>query len=149
MSQSDFTIPALMEYVGDSERDRILCSVRAVKEYLRTTRDCRPRCSRLFMTVTEPRHIVHPHTISHWVCQVIQHAHVDVSEEDMCLVQVKAHEVRAVATSALFRKFGVFLPFFEQEPGRVCPLLLLFISGILLIGIWIPFLWDLLYQFSG
>ncbi|MPC89400.1 hypothetical protein E2C01_084345 [Portunus trituberculatus] len=37
--------------------------------------------------VTEPRHVVHPHIISHWICQVIQHAHVDVSEEDMCLVQ--------------------------------------------------------------
>ncbi|MPC61047.1 hypothetical protein E2C01_055110 [Portunus trituberculatus] len=32
--------------------------------------------------------------------QVIQHAHVDVSEKDMRLVRVKAHEVRAVPTSA-------------------------------------------------
>ncbi|MPC66343.1 hypothetical protein E2C01_060492 [Portunus trituberculatus] len=57
-----------------------------------------------FVTVPEPRHVVHPHTISHWICQVIQHAHEDVSEQDMRLVQVKGHEVRVVATSALFKK---------------------------------------------
>ncbi|MPC46858.1 hypothetical protein E2C01_040588 [Portunus trituberculatus] len=98
--QSNFTIPALTEYVGDSEGDRLLCPVRAVKEYLRRTRYCHPRCSRLFVMVTEPQCVVHPLTISHWICQVIQHAHVDVSEENMGLVQVKAHEVRAVAMSA-------------------------------------------------
>ncbi|MPC56427.1 hypothetical protein E2C01_050388 [Portunus trituberculatus] len=91
--QSDFTIPALSE-----------CPVRAIREYLRRTRDCCPRCSRFFVTDSEPWHVVHPHTISHWICQVIQCAHVDVSEEEIRLVQVKEHEVRAVATSALFRK---------------------------------------------
>ncbi|MPC51275.1 hypothetical protein E2C01_045121 [Portunus trituberculatus] len=35
---------------------------------------------------------------------VIQRAHEDVSEEDMCLFRVKAHEVRGVATSAMFKK---------------------------------------------
>ncbi|MPC52941.1 hypothetical protein E2C01_046823 [Portunus trituberculatus] len=35
---------------------------------------------------------------------VIQRVREDVSEEDMCLVQVKAYEVRALATSALFKK---------------------------------------------
>ncbi|MPC80522.1 hypothetical protein E2C01_075102 [Portunus trituberculatus] len=103
-SKFNFTIPALTEYVGDSEGDRLLCLVRAIREYLHRTRDCRPRCSHLFVTDPEPQHVVHPHTISHWICQVIQRAHEDVSEEDMRLVQVKAHEVRAVATSALFRK---------------------------------------------
>ena len=44
-SQSDFTIPARRGFVGDSEGDRLLCPVRAVKEYLRRTRDCRPKCS--------------------------------------------------------------------------------------------------------
>ncbi|MPC61371.1 hypothetical protein E2C01_055442 [Portunus trituberculatus] len=103
-SQSSFTIPALTEYVGDSERDWLLCPVRAIREYFHKTRDCYPRCSRLFVTVTEPWCVVHPHTISHWICQVIQRSYEDVSEEDMHLVQVKAHEVRAVAMSALFKK---------------------------------------------
>ncbi|MPC40365.1 hypothetical protein E2C01_033921 [Portunus trituberculatus] len=41
---------------------------------------------------TEPRNVVHLHTISHWICQVIQRAHEDVSE-DMRLVWVKAHDI--------------------------------------------------------
>ncbi|MPD02448.1 hypothetical protein E2C01_098032 [Portunus trituberculatus] len=93
-----------MEYVGESEGDRLLCSVTAIREYLCRTRDCRPRYSRVFVTVTEPQRVKHPYTISHWICQVIQRVHVDVSEKDIHLVWVKAHEVRAVATSALFRK---------------------------------------------
>ncbi|MPC46648.1 hypothetical protein E2C01_040374 [Portunus trituberculatus] len=48
VSQSDFSIPALMEYFGNSEGYRLLCPVRAVRECLRRTKDCRPRCSRLF-----------------------------------------------------------------------------------------------------
>ncbi|MPC55824.1 hypothetical protein E2C01_049769 [Portunus trituberculatus] len=103
-SQSNFTIPALTEYVGDSERDRLLCPVRAIREYLRQTKNYCPRCSCLFVMVSEPRCMVHPHTISHRICQVIQRAHGDVSEEDMCLVWVKVHGVRAVVTSALFKK---------------------------------------------
>ncbi|MPC77169.1 hypothetical protein E2C01_071616 [Portunus trituberculatus] len=102
--QSDFTIPALTEYLADLVGDRLLWPVRAIREYLRRTRGCRARCSRLFVMVTEPRRVVHPHTIYHWICQVIQRAHVNVSEENMRLVRVKAHDVRAVATSALFRK---------------------------------------------
>ncbi|MPC48941.1 hypothetical protein E2C01_042728 [Portunus trituberculatus] len=73
-------------------------------EHLRRTRGYRPRCSHLFVSVTEPQRVVHPHTFSHWICQVIQRAHVDVSEEDTHLVRVKAHDVRAVATSAWFKK---------------------------------------------
>ncbi|MPC55149.1 hypothetical protein E2C01_049080 [Portunus trituberculatus] len=49
VSQSNFTIPALMEYMGDLEGNKLLCPVQAVKEYLRRTRDCHPRCSRLFV----------------------------------------------------------------------------------------------------
>ncbi|MPC51459.1 hypothetical protein E2C01_045305 [Portunus trituberculatus] len=92
-------------FFGNSEEDRLLCPVRAVREYLCRTRDCCPRCSHLF----EPQHIVHPHTISHWIRQVVRRTHVNISEEDMHLVWVKAHEVRAVATSALFRKIQSIL----------------------------------------
>ncbi|MPC23360.1 hypothetical protein E2C01_016404 [Portunus trituberculatus] len=97
-SLSNFTIPALTEYIGDSEGDQLLCPVRAVRDYLHRTRDCCPRCSRLFW------HVVHSHTVSHWICQVFQHAHEDVSEKDMNLDWVKAHEGKAVTTSALFKK---------------------------------------------
>ncbi|MPC59971.1 hypothetical protein E2C01_054005 [Portunus trituberculatus] len=115
--------------------------VRAIREYLCRTRDCHPRCSHLFVTVTEPRRVVHPYSISHWICQVIQRAHENVSKKDKCLVRVKAHEVRAVVTSALFKNIWSFLLFFGQEPRTLCPHLHIFISGIFLISIWTSFLW--------
>ena len=101
-SLDDFSVPALLEFVGEQEDDRLLCPVRAVREYLRRTRDCRPACSRLFVTVSDPRRAVHPHTLSKWICQVIQRAYAGVSEEERRLVKVNAHEVRAIATSVLF-----------------------------------------------
>ncbi|MPC95382.1 hypothetical protein E2C01_090590 [Portunus trituberculatus] len=76
-SQSEFSIRALAKSVGDSESDWLLCPVR---EYLRRTRDCRPRWSRLFVTVSEPQ-------------RVIQRAYQDVSEEDMRSVKINAHEI--------------------------------------------------------
>lgn len=76
----------------------------AAWEYLRRTQDCCPRCSRFFVMVADLLRVVHPHNFSHWICPVFQRAHMDISEEDMCLVQVQAHEVRAVATNALFKK---------------------------------------------
>ena len=104
VSLDEITIPALTEFVGEQEEESLLCPVRAVREYLRRTRDCRPSCSRLFVTVTEPRRSVHPHTLSVWICQVIRRAYDRVSEEESRLVKVNSHEVRAVATSVLFRK---------------------------------------------
>ncbi|MPC45252.1 hypothetical protein E2C01_038947 [Portunus trituberculatus] len=59
-----FTIPALLDFVGEDEVDRLLCPVRAVHEYLRRTRDCQPSCSRPLVTVSDPRRAVHPHTLS-------------------------------------------------------------------------------------
>ena len=103
-SLDEFTIPALLEFVGEQEEDCLLCPVRAVREYLRRTRDCRPTCSRLFVTVLDPRRAVHPHTMSKWICQVIWRAYASVSEEEWRLVKVNAHEVRVIATSVLFRK---------------------------------------------
>ena len=63
-SLDEFSIPALIEFVGDQEEDDFLYPVRAVREYLRRTKDCCPSCSRFFVTVSEPRRTVHPHTLS-------------------------------------------------------------------------------------
>ena len=80
-SLNEFSIPALTEFVGDQEEDGLLCPVRAVREYLQRTKDCRPSCSQLFATVSEPRRTVHPHTLSMWICQVIRRAYNDVFQE--------------------------------------------------------------------
>ncbi|MPC82569.1 hypothetical protein E2C01_077244 [Portunus trituberculatus] len=63
-SFDEFTIPALLDFVEEDEVDHLLCLVRAVCEYLHRTRDCRPACSRLLVTVSDPRRAVHPHTLS-------------------------------------------------------------------------------------
>ena len=44
-SFGEFSIPALKEFVGDQEEDGLLCPVRAVREYLRRTKECHPSCS--------------------------------------------------------------------------------------------------------
>ncbi|MPC62338.1 hypothetical protein E2C01_056422 [Portunus trituberculatus] len=74
-------------------------SVQVVCEYLRRTRDCRPACSRLLVTVSDPSRAVHPHTLSKWICQVIQTAYASVSEEESRLLKVNTHEVRAIVFS--------------------------------------------------
>ncbi|MPC60538.1 hypothetical protein E2C01_054586 [Portunus trituberculatus] len=99
-----FTIPALLDSVGEDEVDRLLCPVPAVCEYLHRTRDCQPSCFRLLVTVSDPRRAVHSHTLSKWICQVIWGAYVSVLEEQLRFLKVNAHKVRAIATSVLFRK---------------------------------------------
>ncbi|MPC69696.1 hypothetical protein E2C01_063927 [Portunus trituberculatus] len=103
-SFDEFTIPALSDFVEKDEVDCLLCSVQIVCEYLHRTRDCRPACPRLLVTVSDPKRAVHPHTLSKWICQVIRRACVSVSEEQSRVLKVNAHEVRAIATSVLFRK---------------------------------------------
>ncbi|MPC60384.1 hypothetical protein E2C01_054428 [Portunus trituberculatus] len=101
---NEFTIPAVLDFVREDKVDRLLCPVRAVCEYLHRTRDCRPACSKLLVTVSDPRRPVHPHTLSKWICQVIQRVYVNVSGEESRLLKVNAYEVRVIATSVLFRK---------------------------------------------
>ncbi|MPC46620.1 hypothetical protein E2C01_040343 [Portunus trituberculatus] len=45
-SFDEFTIPALLDFVGEDEVDRLLCPVWVVCEYLRRTGDCRLACFR-------------------------------------------------------------------------------------------------------
>ncbi|MPC60893.1 hypothetical protein E2C01_054953 [Portunus trituberculatus] len=102
-SFDEFTIPALLDFVREDEVDHLLCPVRVIREYLRTTRDCWPACSRLLVTVSDPRRAVHCHTLSKFICQVIRRAYVSISEESSRLLKVNAHEVWAIGTSVLFR----------------------------------------------
>ncbi|MPC60842.1 hypothetical protein E2C01_054901 [Portunus trituberculatus] len=95
-SFDEFTIPTLLDFVIEDKIDHLLCPVQAVCEYLDKTRDCWPACSRLLVMVSDPRRAVHPHTLSK--------AYVSVSEVQSLILKVNAHEVRAIATSALFRK---------------------------------------------
>ena len=100
-----FSIPALTTILGESDPDALLCPVRALRVFLRKTQHLRPGCRRLFVTTnTQTPKGVSKNTISFWIRQVIRSAYEGTSEEDRALVKVKAHEVRALATSLLFRK---------------------------------------------
>ena len=102
---SHFELPALTNILGQTDEDALLCPVRALRRYLELTKDSRPACRRLFITPSRrsPKS-VSKNSISFWIRQVVRSAYdgVSVRERDMCLV--KAHEVRALATSVLFAK---------------------------------------------
>ena len=57
----EFSFPALTEFVGVREEDSVLCPASALLEYLQRTKDC--HCSQLFVSVSEARCAVHPHTL--------------------------------------------------------------------------------------
>ena len=101
-----FVIPALASSVGHDEPDRLLCPLRALKCYLQRTVSSRPKCSRLFVSSasTLKHKQVTKNTISLWIRSVIKAAYSSVSQEDLSLWKITAHEVRAIATSILFRQ---------------------------------------------
>ena len=47
---------------------------------------------------------INKNTISYWIRQVINNAYENSQERDLEQVKVTAHEVRAIATSLLFKK---------------------------------------------
>ena len=99
------TIPALSSTVGPGEPDVLLCPLRTLSEYLSRTAASRPACHRLFVSSAAVTHhrMVSRNTISFWIRAVIRQAYQSVSETDQTLWKISAHEVRAVATSLLFK----------------------------------------------
>ena len=98
-------VPALEQVLGPGEEDLLLCPVRALKRYLKITKIARPDCSRLFVSShKDVKKAISKNTISYWIRQVIADAYRHSQEGDLNQVKVKAHEVRAIATSLLFKK---------------------------------------------
>jgi len=112
-------IPALTQVLDQGEEDLLLCPVRALKRYLRITRKVRPECSRLFVSshkkVKKP---ISKNTISYWIRNVISDAYKRSHERDAEEVKVKAHEVRAIATSLLFKKNSSLTDVMEAASWR-------------------------------
>ena len=98
-SSSSMVIPALSRSVGSEEEDLKLCPVRAIRTYLRRTRKLRGKNDRLFLPVIGKKSFVSKNTISRWISSAIKRAYASISEEHRTLHSVKAHEVRAIATS--------------------------------------------------
>ena len=92
-------IPALPE-----DTSKLLCPVRALKLYLDRTRSLRTKGNfRLFLPVKKGIEDISAKTISSWLCRTIRLAYESSGAEFLANHSVKAHEVRALASSwALF-----------------------------------------------
>ena len=77
----------------------------ALKYYLKRTQSCRPSCNRLFVSAfSHKQRAVAKNTVSFWIRSVIRGAYENVPEEDRRLLKIKPHEVRAMASSLVFKK---------------------------------------------
>ena len=98
-------VPALKQVLDQGEEDLLLCPVRALKRYLKITKKARPDCSRLFVSSHKNvKKTISKNTISYWIRKVITDSYRHSQERDIDQAQVKAHEVRAIATSLLFKR---------------------------------------------
>ena len=94
-------IPSLAATCGSSDPDRFLCPVRALKIYLRRVAGHRGNRRRLFIPVRGQGDISKA-SISRWIASVIRKAYSDLSPASLRLLQISAHEVRALSTSWAF-----------------------------------------------
>ncbi len=102
-SMSTVTIPSLSHQVSDN-LDRTLCPVRALRYYLKYTEQIRGARNRLFLTLLHgSQRDITKTTLSNWIKEVIRSAHAQSDDTDARLVKVSAHELRALATSTLFK----------------------------------------------
>ena len=99
----NFLIKDLTSLVGDEE-EALLCPVRALREYLRRTKDLvGPDMVNLFVS---PRFPTRPSSKNGLTClikKVIIEAHECLKPDLMPILKVKTHELRAVSTSVAFQ----------------------------------------------
>ena len=89
----------------DRDRDKLLlCPTRALRKHLPLAEQYRPEVSNLFVSTTKRKKRVSQNTILFWIRLVISQAYGSASEEGRRLFRVKAHEVRKIAISLLFRR---------------------------------------------
>ena len=96
-----FSVPSLEDFVGGEEDELTLCPVRAVRTYLKRTKHRRPECKRLFVSTKESQNQITKNSISYWVKEVIRRAY---EKGHSVPPKAKAHELRAVGTSLVFKK---------------------------------------------
>ena len=96
------TIPALTNSIGHGrdEPDRLLCPVRALKFYRQRTEQLRGGRKRLFIPykVGSTKELG-VNTLSSWTKLLIQLAYKTVSDQDLLLRDISAHEARGIAAS--------------------------------------------------
>ena len=80
--------------------NQCLCPVRALDHYLSRTLNLRlPGSTRLFIPIKKGVQDLSPKSISTWICKTVMLAYKSSSTDVLSRTQVKAHEVRAIASS--------------------------------------------------
>ena len=97
-----FVIESLKHRLGPGlEQDALLCPVRALRYYLHRTENKRKETTQLFIAINGSKPVC-KNTISSWLKQTVKMAYQDCDEEVLKKLNIKAHEVRAIATSTAF-----------------------------------------------
>ena len=100
----ELSMPLLDGFVGDDRDELLMRLLHALQRYLSRTEQYRPGIEGLFISTGRRKRRVSRNTISFWLRSVISMAHTSVSEEDCCSLRIRAHEVRKVVMSLLFKR---------------------------------------------
>ena len=99
-----FVIKDLASLVGEEE-ERLLCPVRALKIYLKRTKELVGKShDHLFAGVKKPERPLSKNGISYYIRSLIREAHSECNPDSYELLKVRTHEVRGVGTSFNFVK---------------------------------------------
>ena len=100
----DFELKALTDFVGRNDKEYLLCPVRALKYYLDRTGSFATRPRELFVNINDKFKAMKKNAISYTLRFLIKEAHERQPPEDYPRGDIRAHSVRAVATSLSFMK---------------------------------------------
>jgi integrase len=92
-------VPSLAHTLGSKDPNRSLCPFRALKWYLEKSKPTRSSQRRLFISFTKPGKEIAAPTLSRWIVKAVTIA-LDSNRDLECnRGTLRAHEVRAIATS--------------------------------------------------
>ena len=140
----EFVIRSLSDFVCKDDEERLLCPVRALKFYFKRTRALELRPRNLFLSPRDTTRPLSKNGLSYLLRETIVRAHSSLEERHYGPLKVKAHSIRAVATSfnfwknrslqdvlnaATWRTASVFAKFYLRDVERFSPMDMLFSLG--------------------
>ena len=100
----EFTLKSLTDIVGRQESERLLCPVRALKFYLDRTKTLENRPRSLFVSCKDNGRGMSKNALSFFLRETIKEAHMTFQPEQYWRQDIRAHSIRAVATSLNFMR---------------------------------------------
>ena len=145
----EFVIKSLASVVGESDEERLLCPVRALKHYFSRTKRFELRPRNLFVSTRDTLKPMSKNGLSYLLRQTIVQSHAGLDEQYCDLLKVKAHSIRGVATSfnfwknralrdilnaATWKTASVFAKHYFRDIERFSPLDLIYSLGPIVAG---------------